>query len=153
MPNAWRLQSDEAASIVSLWFDRPGTSQNSLDEASIAELAERLDEIPSDVKAVAVRSSKPKGFCAGADLKWIASRRSVDEMIAFLKLGRVVLEKVSTLPSVAVVHGVCLGGGLELALACRAESPSTPNRRRVSALPKSNTDSSPVGTRSACSLA
>ena len=120
LSNAWKLQNDAASPIVTLWFDRPGASQNSLDEDCLQELAERIDEIPATAKIVAVRSSKPKGFCAGADVKRIAAFRTTDEMTAFLHLGRAAFEKLRTVPAVAIIHGVCLGGGLELALACRA---------------------------------
>lgn len=120
MRQAWRLESDPSSAVAVLWFDRPERSQNSLDEDALIELGARLDEIPPTAKVVAVRSAKPKGFCAGADLKRIASCRSTDEMIGFLRLGRTVLDRLRRVPAVAVVHGVCLGGGLELALACRA---------------------------------
>jgi enoyl-CoA hydratase/carnithine racemase len=87
------------------------------------ELDGCLAEIESDssVTGVLVRSAKPGGFCAGADLKTFLACASVAELEAFLGRGREVLDRLAALkvPTVAVVHGVCLGGGLELALACR----------------------------------
>ena len=68
-----------------------------------------------------IRSAKPGGFCAGADLKTILACTTAAEVEAFVVRGLAVLDHLSRLavPTVAVVHGVCLGGGLELALACR----------------------------------
>ena len=68
-----------------------------------------------------IKSAKPAGFCAGADLQTILSCRTPEECQAFVTHGLRVLEHLSSLsvPTVAVIHGSCLGAGLELALACR----------------------------------
>jgi 3-hydroxyacyl-CoA dehydrogenase/enoyl-CoA hydratase/3-hydroxybutyryl-CoA epimerase len=94
-----------------------------LDRVAFDELDGCLSEIENDtsVTGVLVRSAKPAGFCAGADLKTFLACVSVAELETFLGRGREVLDRLAGLkvPTVAVVHGVCLGGGLELALACR----------------------------------
>jgi 3-hydroxyacyl-CoA dehydrogenase/enoyl-CoA hydratase/3-hydroxybutyryl-CoA epimerase len=119
--NAWRAERSPAGDWT-LWFDRPGSSQNSLDSTTLQELGNLLKPIETDrsAKRVIVRSNKPKGFCAGADLKQLQAFQTVDEVIAFGRLGQETLARLARLsvPTVAVVHGVCVGGGLELALSC-----------------------------------
>ncbi len=109
--------------VSTLWFDCAQRSHNVLDRVAFDELDDCLAEIESDPSAtgVLVRSAKPAGFCAGADLKAFLSATSVTELETFLGRGREVLDRLAGLkvPTVAVVHGICLGGGLELALACR----------------------------------
>jgi 3-hydroxyacyl-CoA dehydrogenase/enoyl-CoA hydratase/3-hydroxybutyryl-CoA epimerase len=120
--SSWRWDRTTEG-VSTLWFDCPQRSHNVLDRVAFDGLDGCLAEIASDssVAGVLVRSAKPAGFCAGADLKTFLSCASVAELETFLGRGREVLDRLSRLkvPTVAVVHGVCLGGGLELALACR----------------------------------
>lgn len=73
----------------------------------------------SAIRAVVVRSTLPKFFCAGADVKWFASS-TLDEKILFITHMHEVLRRVETTPKVfiAAIAGHCLGGGMEIALAC-----------------------------------
>jgi 3-hydroxyacyl-CoA dehydrogenase/enoyl-CoA hydratase/3-hydroxybutyryl-CoA epimerase len=109
--------------VTTLWFDSPGRSQNVLDVAALDELDARLSEIADDdsIRGVLVRSGKPGGFCAGADLKTILACNTPAELASYLQRGLSLLDRLAGLkvPTAAVVHGACLGGGLELALACR----------------------------------
>jgi enoyl-CoA hydratase/carnithine racemase len=119
---SWRW--DRAADGVwTLWFDQPGRAQNVLDPAALDELETCLAEAGAEcpAKALVIRSAKPEGFCAGADLKTIWSCRTAADVEHYVRRGSTVLELLSraAVPTVAVMHGVCLGGGLELALACR----------------------------------
>ena len=84
----------------------------------------RRIEGDSSIRGVLIRSAKPAGFCAGADLKTIQTCTSAAELAAYLRRGMEVLDRLAGLkvPTTAVVHGVCLGGGLELALACRCRA-------------------------------
>ena len=70
----WRWE-EGADGIRTLWFDQPGRSQNVLDDAALDELEARLVEVENDgsVRGLVIRSAKPAGFCAGADLKTILS--------------------------------------------------------------------------------
>src|SRR5689334_12625762 len=112
--DAWRWE-DRGDGVWTLWLDRPGHSQNSLGPEALDELDERLGEIEarSGVRVVLVRSGKPRGFCAGADLRAILGCTSPEQVRAFLERGLTVFDRLSRLPmpSVAMIHGVCLGGG------------------------------------------
>jgi enoyl-CoA hydratase/carnithine racemase len=109
--------------VWTLWFDRPGRSQNVLDTLAFEELDDCLNVVEGapSVRGLLIRSRKPGGFCAGADLKTFHECQSAAEVESFLRRGLTVLDRLSHLqvPTAAVIHGVCLGGGLELALACR----------------------------------
>jgi enoyl-CoA hydratase/carnithine racemase len=109
--------------IRTLWFDQPGRSQNVLDDSVLDELESRLVELDNDgsARGLVIRSAKPAGFCAGADLKKVLSFHTSSEAEAFVRHGLAVFDHLSALavPTLAVIHGACLGGGLELALACR----------------------------------
>jgi 3-hydroxyacyl-CoA dehydrogenase/enoyl-CoA hydratase/3-hydroxybutyryl-CoA epimerase len=106
-----------------LWFDQPGRSHNLLDRPALDELESHLGEAAADsaIRGLVLRSGKPGGFCAGIDLQTIRACRAAAEVEEFLLRGWAVLDRLSALavPTVAVIHGACLGGGLELALLCR----------------------------------
>jgi 3-hydroxyacyl-CoA dehydrogenase/enoyl-CoA hydratase/3-hydroxybutyryl-CoA epimerase len=119
--NTWRPEPG-SDNVTTLWFDCPGRSQNVLDPVAFDELDQCLAEIEgnSSIRGVLIRSAKPAGFCAGADLKTIQGCPSAGALAAYLRRGLTVLDRLARLdaPTAAIVHGVCLGGGLELALAC-----------------------------------
>lgn len=121
-PLPWRLEKD-SSDVATLWFDCPDRSQNVLDARAFEELDRHLTEIENDagIRGLVVRSAKTGGFCAGADLKTIQRVETEEELAAYFRQGLTVIDRLGALktPTVAVVHGPCLGGGLELALACR----------------------------------
>jgi enoyl-CoA hydratase/carnithine racemase len=118
----WRWDGG-AGGIRTLWFDQPGTPENYLDASALDGLEARLLELENDSSAqgLVIRSAKPAGFCSGADFQTILACRTPEECHEFVVHGLRVLEHLSSIsvPTVAVIHGSCLGGGLELALACR----------------------------------
>ena len=107
--------------IAMLCFDRPGSSANIFDEEVLTELdsAIHLIEENSLLKGVIFHSSKPSIFIAGADIKTLASA-SASEIHNLIDLGQSVFDRIAdlALPTVAAIHGACVGGGYELALAC-----------------------------------
>lgn len=116
-----------------VWFDVPDRPVNVLSEPVFEALHRVIDQIEETAppKRVVFQSPKPKGFCAGADLKRVAALQEESEIEAFLRCGQEAFSRLAQLPipTVAVIHGACLGGGLEFALACRhrlaVDEPST----------------------------
>jgi 3-hydroxyacyl-CoA dehydrogenase / enoyl-CoA hydratase / 3-hydroxybutyryl-CoA epimerase len=102
--------------------DMADASTNVLSSEVLAALAAKLSEIAELRPAgVVVRSAKPNGFIAGADIKEFLKIRTPAQGFELVRAGQAVLQQLEDLPcpSVAAIHGFALGGGLELALACR----------------------------------
>lgn len=112
-----------ADGICILTFDSPDSTANVLTGETLFELGCHLDWIEKQnhhaVRALIIESAKDKIFIAGADIHCLqdASPGQLDE---FLSLGQRVFNRLAhlSIPSVAAIHGACMGGGLELALAC-----------------------------------
>jgi 3-hydroxyacyl-CoA dehydrogenase/enoyl-CoA hydratase/3-hydroxybutyryl-CoA epimerase len=119
--NNWELQKD-ANRIVWLGLDRKDTAINVINDEVLDELNTILLEIHKDVDAVGlvIYSAKAKGFIAGADINVFSQFKKAEEAIDFLRKGQAVFSRLEHLniPTVAMIHGFCMGGGLELALAC-----------------------------------
>lgn len=108
--------------IAILTFDLPGEKVNKLTTAVMSELDQILAELAADhaVKALVIRSGKPDIFIAGADIAEIRDITNTNKGEELSRKGQAVMSKIEALPfpTVAAIHGPCLGGGLELALAC-----------------------------------
>jgi 3-hydroxyacyl-CoA dehydrogenase / enoyl-CoA hydratase / 3-hydroxybutyryl-CoA epimerase len=118
---AWKMDRD-AEGIAWLTLDKPGTSANVLSRSVLTQLGELLQTLAAEMpRAVIVRSAKKSGFVAGADIKEFTGLRNASEAYSLIRAGQQVLDRLAALPcpTVAAVHGFALGGGLELALACR----------------------------------
>ena len=116
----WRHEQDERG-LVWLTFDKQGESANTFSRQALEELDAALDAIAAAApKGLIVRSAK-ENFIAGADVEEFTKFASPEEALSFVRLGWDVFEKLSRLPfpSTAMINGFCMGGGLELALACR----------------------------------
>jgi 3-hydroxyacyl-CoA dehydrogenase/enoyl-CoA hydratase/3-hydroxybutyryl-CoA epimerase len=118
-----------------LVVDVPGEAVNTLSAAFATELSRLLDEVERDdsITAVVVVSGKQDGFIAGADLKLLSSLTTADQARELSRSGQRSLERVarSRKPFVAAIHGACLGGGLEVALACQARVASSDERTKL----------------------
>src|SRR5512140_949335 len=119
--SAFTVERRGGVAIVT--FDTPNESVNKISKAVGWEFEELLQRLDTDevVKAIVIRSGKPDTFIAGADIDEFVQLRSVEEAVRLSRDGQLVFERIAEAaePVLAALHGACLGGGLELALACR----------------------------------
>jgi len=103
-----------------LTFDRPDSAANIFDAATLMELNGKLDAIENGTGGVIFISAKPAIFIAGADLRALETLNG-DELRHFIELGQDTFNRIAKLraPTVAAIHGACVGGGYELCLACQ----------------------------------
>jgi len=110
--------------VLVLTLDVKEERVNVLGRAMLEEFTSLLAELesgPPGVKAVVLESGKPDNFIAGADIRDFGAARSALEGETLSRAGQAILNRLEALalPVVAAIHGPCLGGGLEMALACR----------------------------------
>ncbi|CCW29645.1 fatty acid oxidation complex subunit alpha FadJ [Xenorhabdus nematophila] len=116
-------------------IDVPGEKVNTLKAEFVEQfltMFEKAQQV-SGLKGLVIISGKPDTFIAGADISMIAGCQTQEEATELAEKGQKLFAQIANypLPIVAAVHGACLGGGLELALACHARICSLDERTRL----------------------
>jgi 3-hydroxyacyl-CoA dehydrogenase/enoyl-CoA hydratase/3-hydroxybutyryl-CoA epimerase len=119
-PRTFRVETKDG--VATLLLDVPGERVNTLQPSVMLEfvaLMQRLEKDPA-VKAVVLASAKPDGFVAGAKIEMMQDARSAAEVEKLARDGQLVFDRLEAFPKpvVVAIHGPCLGGGLEWAMAC-----------------------------------
>ncbi len=116
----WHINYD-AAGICWLHFDKAASRANLLAGETINELSAILDELMQDVpQGIIIMSDKQDSFIFGADIHEFTALENIAQARTFLQRGHDLMNKLDAMPctTLSMIHGICLGGGTELSLAC-----------------------------------
>jgi 3-hydroxyacyl-CoA dehydrogenase/enoyl-CoA hydratase/3-hydroxybutyryl-CoA epimerase len=117
----WKVKHDDDG-IAWLHLDVPKSSANILNEQVIIELGSIVDELSDNIPTgVVILSDKESGFIAGADINEFTTFESEEAALVNIQRAHTIFNSIENLtcPTVALIHGFCLGGGMEMSLACR----------------------------------
>lgn len=139
MPETEALTTENRGGVLVVTIDQPGDSVNKVDKDLGTELERIFASIDDDrtISAVVITSGKPDIFIAGADIEQFLEFRTEEDAENAARFGQRLLNTIekSRVPVVAAINGACLGGGLEVALACQYRV-CTDNPKTVLALPE-----------------
>ena len=129
----WQAELRPDGALV-LSLDRADASVNALSQEVLFELGEIVERLGIDPpKAVVFRSAKGNGFIAGADIREFQQFDAKGSVGDAIFRGQQVFQRIAELPcpTAAAIHGFCMGGGTELALACRYRAASNDASTRI----------------------
>ncbi|XP_032539343.1 trifunctional enzyme subunit alpha, mitochondrial [Chiroxiphia lanceolata] len=133
------VSCDIKGDVAVVRFNTPNSKVNTLSQQLSAEFTEVMNEIWANeaVRSAVLISSKPGCFIAGADLNMLEACKTAQEVTQLSQDGQKMLEKIehSPKPVVAAISGSCLGGGLEVAIACHYRV-ATKDKKTVLATPE-----------------
>lgn len=139
MKDYFKLSKQDGVLLIGL--DQPDSRVNTLSQAALRSFEKVLDIIENDaeLKAAVIISRKKDSFIVGADINEFVNFSSKEEVISLIQQGHALFDRLERLskPVVAAIHGACVGGGLELALACHYRLASE-HKRTLFALPEVN---------------
>ena len=114
--------STDEQQVTTVALDVPDRTMNVCDRSVMEELESIVQDLHGceDSQAVIFQSGKASGFLAGADIVAISELRSEEDAHSVIEAGQSILRCIASLPqpTIAAIHGTCLGAGLEWALAC-----------------------------------
>jgi 3-hydroxyacyl-CoA dehydrogenase / enoyl-CoA hydratase / 3-hydroxybutyryl-CoA epimerase len=117
------LSTERRGGVMIIWIDVPDAPVNTLSPSLVSEFESVFKQIEGDreLRGVVIASGKEDGFIAGADVEQFATFKGPADAARVSALGQELLNRLEALkvPVVAAIHGACLGGGLEVGLACR----------------------------------
>lgn len=132
--SAFKLEV-RADKIAVITIDAPGEKMNTLKAEFGSQVRGLIRQLRDDksVRGVVFISAKADNFIAGADINMIARCRSAQEAEALARQGQQIMAEIHglSIPVIAAIHGACLGGGLELALACHGRICSDDEKTRL----------------------
>src|SRR6478736_9159023 len=119
----FRVTVDEEA-VAWVWFDKKDGRVNTLNPKNLADLEQLITDLgTAQIKAMVIQSAKNSGFIAGADIHLFTLAASDPHAVQdLIEKGQLIFTQLEQAPffTLAVIEGFCLGGGLELVLACKA---------------------------------
>lgn len=121
--------------VAVVTVDVPGEKMNTLKASFGPEVHAIIKQVRDNIslQGLVFISGKPDNFIAGADINMIARSQNAQEAQALARQGQQIMAEIAALPIpvVAAIHGACLGGGLELALACHSRICSDDEKTRL----------------------
>ena len=138
-PRGRSISTEKRGTVLVVWIDVPDAPVNTLGPAMVGEFDEvfKTIDVDRELTAAVIASAKEDNFIAGADVEQFGAFKSPADAAHVSAMGQELLNRLESLriPVVAAIHGACLGGGLEVALACRYRV-CTSDPKTVLALPE-----------------